>query len=432
MRMEFDHGVLSLENAAGRKWQIANVDKPQLSFAYDALSVTNVHALRRIGSNVQPLTKREIDEVTAFVARQAPPSQQKQFSADLKVFAYGLINTAITQLEFGNLLDVQVAAREGSTDLRARKARQLLAYVDSVWNSYHALAAQIAATPDDELDTFTQYANMMPMIPKPSYFRGTTTAAANSSAAPNGAAADLEGRRETARNEIERSSTVTASDVQKSIGNSAGRPVKLETGAPEKCDFSTIVDRAFVFDDFFPTAQIQLYEQWAMQTPHWMLANSSHDEDGHAKHRIWGASFIELWRRKGWAGLPPVLFSIIAAVFQKLDISITEPEYIGLNGQSKGQTASMHTDCAYDSPDDLSILVYFGEDTDGDLLLYDKADRARLLHTIAFKPNRVVVFDGSVPHQAFAPTDDKFRMSMIIRGKYKVGAADLVTPPGNA
>jgi hypothetical protein len=81
----------------------------------------------------------------------------------------------------------------------------------------------------------------------------------------------------------------------------------------------------------------------------------------------------------------------------------------------------MHADCELDSPDDLSILVYLGEDTDGDLVLYDKSDRTRQLHRIAFRPNRVVVFDGSIPHQAFAPTDGKFRMSLIIRGKYAPG-----------
>jgi hypothetical protein len=81
----------------------------------------------------------------------------------------------------------------------------------------------------------------------------------------------------------------------------------------------------------------------------------------------------------------------------------------------------MHADCELNSPDDLSILVYLGEDTSGDLVLYDKADRARALHRIAFRPNRIVVFDGSIPHQAFAPSDDRFRMSLIIRGKYACG-----------
>jgi hypothetical protein len=409
MLMEFDNGVLNLENAQGRKWRLTNSEKPSLSFAYDALSVTHAHALRRLGGRVQPLTKREVDEVAAFVASQSPPSRHEQLVVDLKALAYGLINAAIAEFKFGNLIDVQVAARERSTDLRANAARQALAYVDSVWNSYHALVANIGATDDDQLQGLKDYANMMPMLPK-----------LNTSASPvKDEAVGLH------------AAATEKADAHQGLNGcihaaGAGRPVTLTAGAPQDADFSTIVDRAFVFDDFFPETQLRLYEKWAMQSPHWMLSNSSHDEQGHAKHRIWGASFIEPWRRKGWAGLPPVLFSIVATVFQKLDLTITEPEYIGLNGQSKDQTASMHTDCEHDSPDDISILVYLGEDTDGDLILYDKADPTRSLHRIGFAPNRVVVFDGSVPHQAFAPSDDKFRMSIIIRGKYKVGATDLI------
>jgi len=37
---------------------------------------------------------------------------------------------------------------------------------------------------------------------------------------------------------------------------------------------------------------------------------------------------------------------------------------------------------------------------------------------IAYRPNRVVAADGSIPHAARAPSDDKFRMSVIVRGAY--------------
>jgi len=50
--------------------------------------------------------------------------------------------------------------------------------------------------------------------------------------------------------------------------------------------------------------------------------------------------------------------------------------------------------------------------------LYDKDDRARPIDRIAFRPNRVVAADGSIPHAARAPSDDKFRMSVIVRGSY--------------
>lgn len=419
MHMEFDNGVLSLENAGGRKWRLTNTDKPRLSFPYDALSVTSVHALRRFGGRVQPLTKKEVEEVSAFVASQSPPSRHEQLAADLQTLAYGLINTAISELKFSSLIDVQIAARERSTDLRAAEARNALAYVDCVWNGYHALVARISGTEEDGLQTLNDYANMMPMLPKLSLSR-------NAAIAPPALETSEAGTKTHSVDTAQFEADMNGSAGQATRSQKPGRPVAIFACAPKDADFSSIVDRAFIFDDFFAEPQLKLYEKWALQSPHWMLSNSSHDEHGHAKHRIWGASFIEPWRLKGWAGLPPVLFSIIATVFQKLDVTITEPEYIGLNGQSKDQTASMHTDCAHDSPDDISILVYLGEDTDGDLILYDKDNTALALHRIAFAPNRVVVFDGSVPHQALAPTDEKFRVSIIIRGKFKVGAGDLI------
>ena len=183
-------------------------------------------------------------------------------------------------------------------------------------------------------------------------------------------------------------------------------------------DLSSMVDRVFVYDDFFSSTQLLMVEQWALTTPHWMLTNSVYDTLGNARHRIWGASYIDAWRRKGWPGLPPVLFSTLATVFQELGIVLTEPAYIGLNGQSRSQDASIHVDCPRNAKDQISILVYIGEDTDGDLLLYDKDDGQRMTDRVAFRPNRVVVMDGSIPHQARAPSDDRFRMSIIVRGRY--------------
>lgn len=417
MRMEFENGVLRVENAEGRRWQLANAEKPRLSFEYDALVVSNERALRRIGASVHPLAKNELEEVASFIQKQQPPPPpppQKQLTADLKAFTYGLINTVVARLEYDNLLDVQITGREDSTDLYASEARRILAFVDSLWNAYHGLIAQIGSLPDAELKSINDYANMMPTIPDLEYFRNGPAPVARPKARPVAEASAKE------------------PPASKSNGQAPLRPVSLESPPAETADFTNVIDRALVFDDFFSATQLHVLEQWALQTPHWMLANSAHDEDGHAQHRIWGASYIEPWRRSGWAGLPPVLFSTIATIFQKLNVTITEPRYIGLNGQSRGQDASTHEDCERDLPGEISILVYIGEETDGDLVLYDKGDPKRSLHRIPFKPNRVIAFDGSVPHQAFAPTDDKFRMSMVIRGQYECRRSNLMAAPATS
>ncbi|HSB61300.1 MAG TPA: hypothetical protein VLI67_06250 [Vicinamibacteria bacterium] len=197
------------------------------------------------------------------------------------------------------------------------------------------------------------------------------------------------------------------------------RAASLEAVAAESADLARILDRVLVVDDLFSKTEILLLEKWALQTPHWKLANSARDEQGRPQHRIWGASYIEAWQRSGWPGLPPILFSAVATMFQKLGVVITRPEYIGLNGQSRGQDGSPHVDCARDAADQLSLLIYVGEDTDGDLVLYDKDDPQRRTDRIGFRPNRVVAMDGSCPHAARAPSDDRFRMSVIVRGAYE-------------
>lgn len=199
------------------------------------------------------------------------------------------------------------------------------------------------------------------------------------------------------------------------------RAVKIEFADKGSADLSNVVDRALVLDDLFSTTQLLLVQQWALQTPHWMLTNSVYNALGEPQHRIWGASYIKAWQQHGWPGLPPVLFSAVGTLFKELDFIFTAPTYIGLNGQSRGQDASIHTDCERDAADNLSVLVYIGENTDGDLLLYDKDDRQRELARIGYRPNRTVAFDGSIPHQALAPSDDQFRMSVIIRGVYRCG-----------
>ena len=202
------------------------------------------------------------------------------------------------------------------------------------------------------------------------------------------------------------------------------RHVSIETLEPERADFSQIVDRVLVFDDFFSSTQLLLLERWALETPHWMLNNSVVGVDGKAQHRIWGASYIKTWKKGGWPALPPTLFGAVGTLFRRLGVVITDAQYIGLNGQLRGQDASMHTDCTLDAPDQLSILIYIGEHTDGDLLLFDKEDQQTFLERISFRPNRIVALDGSIPHRALAPTNNSFRMSGIVRGAYRSWEAD--------
>ena len=135
MKVEYEDGTLRIENALGLRWQLNDVSKPEFTFSYDALSVTEQHAVRRVGGSVYPLAEAEAGEVRDFVRNQSPPAGitlQRQVVADLRAFAHGLINSVVSQLEYEGLLDVMITARDGSTDLYAEEARRVLTYVDAV------------------------------------------------------------------------------------------------------------------------------------------------------------------------------------------------------------------------------------------------------------------------------------------------------------
>ena len=155
MKLAYENGTLRVENDEGLRWQVAS-DKPPFTFDYDALSVSDEHAVRRVGPGVQPLAESELREVSGFIQQLRPPpwaTFQKQIISDLRALAYGLINSVLTQLEYEGLLDVMITGRQGSTDLYADEARRILAYVDSVWNSFYGLEAQIENTPRAELQS---------------------------------------------------------------------------------------------------------------------------------------------------------------------------------------------------------------------------------------------------------------------------------------
>jgi hypothetical protein len=173
MNLEYENDTLRIENAEGLRWQLVNIEKPQFTFDYDGLRVSDERALRRVGSGVYLLAEGEVKQVRAFIQRLSPPpgaTFQKQTITDLRALAHGLINSVVTQLEYDGLLDVMITGREGSTDLYAEEARRILAYTDSVWNAFHGLAARIKNTPKSELKSVREYADMMPFPPPVEYF----------------------------------------------------------------------------------------------------------------------------------------------------------------------------------------------------------------------------------------------------------------------
>jgi len=105
-------------------------------------------------------------------------------------------------------------------------------------------------------------------------------------------------------------------------------------------------------------------------------------------------------------------------------------QYMGLNSQTQGLHGTAHSDCSDEDEWNISFLYYtnrFWEDTwGGDLRFYktlEKGIQSRDDNTefasVQFKPNRLIMFDGRIPHGADAPTAKARyvdRKSVVVRG----------------
>ena len=93
-------------------------------------------------------------------------------------------------------------------------------------------------------------------------------------------------------------------------------------------------------------------------------------------------------------------------------------QYMGTNSQTHGLDGSCHSDCSNEDNYNLSFLYYtntfWNENWGGDLRFYDRfvptgarelMDRYEI-GRVEFKPNRLLMFDGRLPHGAESPSQD--------------------------
>ena len=108
-------------------------------------------------------------------------------------------------------------------------------------------------------------------------------------------------------------------------------------------------------------------------------------------------------------------------------------QYMGLNSQTYGQHGTTHADCDEKNEWNLSFLYYYNtfwnKNWGGNLRIYDEPQQGldgrnehiknHQIGNIEFVPNRLLMFDGRIPHGADAPTERARymdRRSVVLRG----------------
>lgn len=226
---------------------------------------------------------------------------------------------------------------------------------------------------------------------------------------------------------------------------------------PQKIDQELPLENVYVIDNYLEP-NLHRWVNKTIKTIGWTKNNVVRDDAnkaGFPNHEFWGSSLLVDTRDElphntkqqyaeakkknlQWVASGEDDRSWMARWFNRkvqTDFGFTWErfDYCGTNSQTQGITGTCHTDCQPEDSWNLSFLYYpntfWSPSWGGDLnfyskLVYGKSHlddelKSYLTHSVAFKPNRLLMFDGRISHQADAPHPSSRyidRKSIVLRG----------------
>ena len=151
-------------------------------------------------------------------------------------------------------------------------------------------------------------------------------------------------------------------------------------------------------------------------------------------HYVWdpiGHSYDKnqktFWLKDLWLGKFGQCYDIEQAFRNKLEVLLNvrlQTEKMYLNGQSHGQTGSLHSDLDETSDPNskyITLVYYVNEEWNpeygGFTVIVDKNQQ---LHTVYPEPNSVVIFDSSLPHAGLEPTSKYPGVRVTMAHKFRI------------
>jgi len=203
-----------------------------------------------------------------------------------------------------------------------------------------------------------------------------------------------------------------------------------------------IRNKIYVIDNYLETSLHYWINNKFTNNAIWSKTNSvqGHSRTGLPHHSFWGASFFRV--ENGVVERDSVCVDALQSIPARwLNRRICTDfgfkwkrfQYMGLNSQTYGQHGTTHSDCAEDDDWNLSFLYYYNtfweKKWGGNLRIYDEPQQGldgrnehiknHEIGSIEFVPNRLLMFDGRIPHGADAPTERARymdRRSVVLRG----------------
>lgn len=200
------------------------------------------------------------------------------------------------------------------------------------------------------------------------------------------------------------------------------------------------LDKVYVIDNYLGSELHHWVDSEISTAPIWNKGNrvqNHSSKTGLPYHELWGASFLQGVDQRvsdecppRWAQMPKWFNRRVQKDF---GFMWERFQYMGTNSQTSGQHGTCHADCQQEDDFGLSFLYYTNKWWNpmwgGDLCFYDtmvhgeigteEFKEQHMIGSVEFKPNRLLMFDGRIPHGANAPHPlSKWadRKSIVLRG----------------
>ena len=208
---------------------------------------------------------------------------------------------------------------------------------------------------------------------------------------------------------------------------------------PFKVDALPLKD-IYVLDNWLCSELQQHYDEQLRFTNFWAKANEVRNHNsttGLPHHSFWGGSMFRFQNYEVDDDVNPLDTKFTKYLNRRLQTEFgfkwVRFQYAGLNSQTQGLHGTTHADCAEEDEWNLSFLYYpntfWNPKWGGALRIYDSPQQGldgrdehiknHQVAEIEFKPNRLIMFDGRIPHGADAPTPSARymdRRSLVLRG----------------
>ena len=193
------------------------------------------------------------------------------------------------------------------------------------------------------------------------------------------------------------------------------------------------LEAIYVIDNWLPENMFTQFDNVLAKTNRWIFDNDVTYEDGETTEITWIMRLFKKWMKPA-GDYVEFARPIIDQMCSDFGIEFEQFDFAGINGQTQGLQGTIHKDSF--RPRNITFLWHCNTEWDsswgGSFRVYqrDTLDEGQRgfseelvknyqIAEIEYKPNRLIIVDGSMPHSADAPNSSSgyaFRKTFVARG----------------